>query len=82
MKNWIFRANIRHFLGKNFSFKESFSWVSKKKWCVTFAYRLPYNRDNNGFLKELTKSLNPTTGKHGNVFVVKNLNRDILDQNY
>ena len=27
--------------------------ISKKKWCVTFAYRPPYNSNKDGFFKEL-----------------------------
>ena len=44
----------------------------KKKWCVTFAYRSPYNSNKDGFLKEF----NNITRKYDNV--VGDLNIDIL----
>ena len=54
--------------------------ISKKKWCVTFAYRPPYNSNKDGFFKELNKSLSNITRKYENVLVVGDLNIDILDK--
>ena len=51
--------------------------ISKKKWCVTFAYRPPYNSNRHGFFKELNKSLSNITRKYENVLVVRDLNIDI-----
>ena len=48
--------------------------ISKKKWCVTFAYRPPYNSNKDGFFKELNKSLSNITRKYENVLVVGDLN--------
>ena len=31
--------------------------ISKKKWCLTFAYRPPSNSNKVGFFKEVNKSL-------------------------
>ena len=52
--------------------------ISKKKWCVTFAYRPPCNNNKDGFLKELNKFLSNVTRKYENVLVVGDLNIDIL----
>ena len=54
--------------------------ISKKKWCITFAYRPPYNSNKDGFLKELNKSPSNIARKHENVLVVGDLNIDILDK--
>ena len=54
--------------------------ISKTKWCVIFAYRLPYNSNKDGFFKELNKSLSNITRKYENALVVGNLNIDILDK--
>ena len=51
--------------------------VSKKKWCVTFAYRPPYNSNKDGFFKDVNKSLSNITRKYENAFVVG----DLLDIN-
>ena len=51
--------------------------VSKKKWCVTFAYRPPYNSNKDGFFKDVNKSLSNITRKYENTFVVG----DLLDIN-
>ena len=31
--------------------------ISKKKWCITFTYRPPYNSKKDSFFKELNQSL-------------------------
>ena len=54
--------------------------ISKKKWCVTFAYRPPYNCNKHGFFKELNKSLSNITRKYENALVVGDLNIDISDK--
>ena len=43
--------------------------ISKKKWCITFAYRPPYNSYKDGFFKELNKSLSNITRKYESVLV-------------
>ena len=52
--------------------------ISKKKWCVTFAYRRPYNSNKDSFFKEFKKSLSNITGKYENILVAGDLNIDIL----
>ena len=54
--------------------------ISKKKWCVTFAYIPPYNSNKDGFFKELNKSLSNITRKYENVLIFGDLNIDILDK--
>ena len=54
--------------------------ISKKKWCITFAYRPPYNSKKNGFFKQVNKSLSNIKRKYENVIVVGDLNIDILDR--
>ena len=41
--------------------------ISKKKYCVTFTYKPPYNCIKDGFFKELNKSLSIITRKYENV---------------
>ena len=54
--------------------------ISKKKWCVTFAYRPPYNCNKHGFFKELNKSLSNITRKYENVLAIGDINIYILDK--
>ena len=44
--------------------------ISKKKWCITFAYRSPYNSNKDGFFKELNKSLTNIERKYEDTLVV------------
>ena len=37
--------------------------ISKKKWCITFTYRPPYNSNKDGFFQELHTFLNNITKK-------------------
>ena len=54
--------------------------ISKKKWCITFAYRPPYSSNKDGFFKELNKSLSNIARKYENILLVGDLNIDILDK--
>ena len=54
--------------------------ISKKKWCIIFAYRPPYNSNKDGFFKDLNKSLSNIARKYENVLLVGDLNIDILDK--
>ena len=54
--------------------------VSKKKWCLTFAYRPRHNCNNDGFFKEQNQSLSNIARKYENVVLVGDLNTDILDK--
>ena len=48
--------------------------ISKKKWCVTFAYRPPQNSNKAEFFNELSISLNKVTIQYGNIMVIGDLN--------
>ena len=54
--------------------------ISKKKWCITFAYRPPYNSNKDGFFNELKKSLSNIARKYENILVVGDLSIDILNK--
>ena len=54
--------------------------MSKEKWCVTFAYKPPYNSNKDGFPKELNKFISKNATKYENVLVVVDLDMDILNQ--
>ena len=54
--------------------------ISKNKWCITFAYGPPYNSNQEGFFKELNKSLSKIARKYENVLLAGDLNIDILDK--
>ena len=54
--------------------------ISKKKCCVTFAYRPPCNSNKDGFSKWLNKSLSNIRRKYENALVVGDLNIDILNK--
>ena len=54
--------------------------ISKKKRCISFAYRPPYNSNKNSFFKELNKSLSNIARKYENVLLIGDLNIDILDK--
>ena len=55
--------------------------IFEKKWCITLAYRPPYNSNKDGFFKELNKSLSKITRKCENVLVLGDLIIDILHKN-
>ena len=48
--------------------------ISKRKWCLTFAYRPPYNNNKTTFFMELNKSLCNITRKYENILIIGNLN--------
>ena len=48
--------------------------ISKKKWCIIFAYRPPHSNNKKVFLSELTTSLNQVTNKYDNIIVMGDLN--------
>ena len=51
--------------------------ISKKRWCVIFAYRPPHSNNKKLFCSELTTSLNQATNKYGNIIVMEDLNIEI-----
>ena len=55
--------------------------IFEKKWCITLAYRPPYNSNKDGFFKELNKSLSKITRTYENVLVLGDLIIDILHKN-
>ena len=54
--------------------------VSKRKWCITFAYRPPSNDNKAIFFIELTTSLSQTTNLYYYFVVVGDLNIDTFDK--
>jgi len=54
--------------------------ISKRKWCVTFAYRPPQNSNKAEFFNELSISLNKITIQYENIMVIGDLNIDISDK--
>ena len=47
--------------------------LSKRKWCLTFAYRPPYNNKKPTFFMELNKSLCNITRKYENILIIGDL---------
>ena len=54
--------------------------MSKRKSCVIFAHRPPFNSNKDGFFKDLNKSLSNIARKYANALVVRGLDTDILDK--
>ena len=48
--------------------------ISKRKWCLTFAYRPPYNNNKATFFMELNKSLCNIARKYKNRLIIGDLN--------
>ena len=48
--------------------------ISKRKWCLTFAYRPPYNNNKATFFMELNKSLCNIARKYENILIIGDLN--------
>ena len=48
--------------------------ISKRKWCLTFAYRPPYNNNKATFLMELDKRLCNIARKYENILIIGDLN--------
>ena len=54
--------------------------VSKKKWCITFAYRPPSNDNKAIFFNDLTTSLSQITNLYDYLVVMGDLNIDTSDK--
>ena len=52
--------------------------ISKKKWCILFAYRPP-NTDKQSFFKQLSNTLNLMGNHYENILVAGDLNINLLD---
>ena len=48
--------------------------ISKRKWCLTFAYRPPYNNNKATFFMELNKSLCNIARKYKNRLIIGDSN--------
>ena len=80
VKNDLIAKRIDSFEGKNGEFICLEITISKKKWCVVFAYRPPRNINKNLFFKELSNNLNQITNKYENFMLIGDLNVDTLDK--
>ena len=49
--------------------------TSKREWCLTFAYRPPYNNNKTTFFIELGKSLCNIARKYENILIYVKLSR-------
>ena len=47
--------------------------ITKRKWCLTFAYRPPYNNNKATFFMELNKSLCNIARKYENILIIGDL---------
>ena len=54
--------------------------ISKNIWCITFAYKPPYNSNKDSFFTKLNKSLSNIARKYENALLVGDLKIDILDK--
>ena len=54
--------------------------MSKRKSCVIFARRPPFDSNKDRFFKDFNKSLSNITRKYANALVVRDLDTDILDK--
>ena len=54
--------------------------ISKKKWCITFAYRPPQNDNKVMFFNELNLSSNQCVNKRDNIIAMGDLNIDISNK--
>ena len=54
--------------------------ISKKKWCISFAYRPPRKDNKVMVFNDLNLSLNHCVNKHDNIIVIGDLNTDISDK--
>ena len=52
--------------------------ISKKKWCILFAYKPP-KQSNVLFFQEISNSLNQVVNKYENIFLAVDLNIGLLD---
>ena len=53
--------------------------ITKRKWCLTFAYRPPYNNNKITFFMELIKSLCNIARKYENILIMGDLNINYFD---
>ena len=54
--------------------------ISKKKWCITFAYRPPQNDNKKMPFNELNLSLNQCVNKYDNIIIMSDLNIYMFDK--
>ena len=52
--------------------------ITKKKWCILFAYTPP-KQNNISFFQEISNSLNQAVNKCENIFLAVDLNINLLD---
>ena len=52
--------------------------ITKKKWCILFAYKPP-KQHNVSFFQEISNSLNQGVKRYENIFLAADLNIDLLN---
>ena len=52
--------------------------ITKKKWCILFAYKPP-KQQNVSFFQEISNSLNQGVKRYENIFLAVDLNIDLLN---
>ena len=52
--------------------------ISKKKWCILFAYRPP-KYEKRSFFEEVSNTLSAVTNKYENILLAGDLNINLLD---
>ena len=55
--------------------------ISKKKWCILFAYIPPQNNNLKTFFEEINLSLSTIVNKHDNIILTGDLNLNAKSKN-
>ena len=55
--------------------------ISKKKWCIFFAYRPPQNNNLKTFLEDINLSLSTTVKEYDNIMLIGHLNLNTKSKN-
>ena len=55
--------------------------ISKKKWCILFAFRPPQNNSLKTFFEEINLSLSTIVNEYDNIMLIGNLNLNTKSNN-